>query len=406
MTQCISCNHSIEPFISFGKQPLGNGFLSKPQFKSEYFFELEVCFCQSCSLVQLANQPKPEQMFNDAYSFFSGTSTKMAQHFERFADDIASRYLKPHDPFVVELGSNDGIMLQHFAKRKIRHLGFEPSANVAAVAQSKGINTRCSFFNQKHASHAASEFGHADAILAANVMCHIPYLHSVMEGMTALLKPTGIIAFEDPYLGDIVTKISYDQIYDEHVSLFSATSVKNLFEHHGMELIDTIPQPTHGGSMRYVIAPKGTRKVASSVTETLAREVANGLGSLKTFTRFKKSVEQSRADLKQLLNTFRKDHKRVVGYAATSKSTTVINYCSLTPDLIEFISDTTPIKQGKFSPGMHIPVLSYERFKENYPDFALLFGWNHQQEIFEKEKEYRSQGGQWVVYVPRVEIIG
>jgi methylation protein EvaC len=211
--------------------------------------------------------------------------------------------------------------------------------------------------------------------------------------------------FEDPYLGDVIAKTSYDQIYDEHVFLFSALSIQYLFGLQGMELIDVFPQKTHGGSMRYVLAHQGAYSVKPSVTELIAKEKAQGLDRLDTFRAFGRNVQRSRQELRGLLNQLKTEGKRVAGYGATSKSTTILNYCGIGPDLIEFISDTTPIKQGKFSPGMHIPVVPYETFKSNPPDYAILFAWNHAEEIMAKEQEYMASGGKWIVHVPEVQVL-
>lgn len=405
MKICRVCTTQLEPFISFGPMPIANGFLMPDQFKDEYFFELRVAFCEKCGMVQLIDQPDAEQMFNEHYHFFSGTSKLMALHFKEFADKVQRDYLTSADPFVVEIGSNDGIMLQNFASKGIRHLGIEPSANVAAVAREKGINTICRFFDEDTARDIVKEYGQADAFLAANVMCHIPTLHSVIAGMKILVKDDGIIMFEDPYLGDVIEKTSYDQIYDEHVFLFSLRSISYAFEQHGFELVDIEPQATHGGSMRYIIAHKGKRTVSAAVRAQLEKEDVLGLHKAETYLMFRNNCEQSRAGLKSLLERIKTDGKRVIGYGATSKSTTVINYCGITPDLIEFISDTTPVKQGKFTPGAHIPVRPYESFSSAYPDYALLFAWNHSVEIMAKEQDYRDAGGKWIVYVPSVGIL-
>src|SRR5262245_53667103 len=229
MKACLICNASIEPFIDFGRQPLGNGFLSPQDFAGEYFFPMRVAFCAGCGMVQLLEQPDRERMFHENYAFFSGTSRYMALHFKQFADHVMSDYLGRGDRFVVEMGSNDGIMLQNFAAAGIRHLGIEPSKNVAQVAIDKGINTVTEFFGADLARRIVAQHGQADAFLAANVMCHIPYIHSIVEGIGILLKPNGVVMFEDPYLGDVIEKTSYDQIYDEHTFLYSVTSIGNLF---------------------------------------------------------------------------------------------------------------------------------------------------------------------------------
>ncbi len=405
MHKCLICKSNIEPFISFGKMPIANGFLSKEQFVNEYYFELQVAFCSACGMVQLVEQPEREKMFNEHYAFFSGTSKRMAIHFKEFADHVLKDYIRGKDPFIVEIGSNDGIMLQNFAVKKIRHLGIEPSSNVAQVAIDKGINTVSNFFDESLAQQIVKDHGQADAFLAANVMCHIPHIHSVVEGIRILLKPEGIVMFEDPYLGDVIENTSYDQIYDEHVFLFSLSSISYLFGQHDMEIIDIEPQETHGGSMRYVIARKGMYSVSGRIYVQLEKEKSMGLDKPETYELFRKNCEHSRESLMTLLQDLRHQGKRIVGYAATSKSTTIINYCGISTDLIEFISDTTPIKQGKFSPGAHVPVRPYEEFLKDYPDYALLFAYNHAKEIMTKEQKFVASGGKWIVYVPEVQVL-
>jgi methylation protein EvaC len=403
VSKCLVCSSSIEPFISFGKMPIANGFLSREEFPREFFFELKAAFCPSCSMVQLTDLVSEEKLFHDAYPFFSSTSRRMASHFQRFAQSILEQYTGV-DPLVIEIGCNDGIMLQHFLAAGVRHLGIEPAKGVADVARGKGLNVISEFFDEKVARRIVSQQGQADAFLGANVMCHIPYLHSVAEGVRILLKPRGVLAFEDPYLGDIVSKTAYDQIYDEHVFYFSATAVSKLFEQHGLELIDVASQNVHGGSMRYVLSHRGARPVSAAVHRLLIEEKSRGLDQERTFAEFRAKVERSKQQLITLLAEVRRTRKRVVGYAATSKSTTVINYCGITPELLEFISDTTPIKQGKFSPGMHIPIGPHSDFVARYPDYALLFGWNHSQEIKDNERGFSATGGKWIEYVPEVRI--
>ena len=404
MSKCLSCENPIEPFISFGRMPIANGFLTAAEFDREFFFELKTAFCSNCGMVQLTELVDENKLFHGAYPFFSSTSSRMAAHFKTFADWLLAGHLKGPDPFVVEIGSNDGIMLKNFADAGLRHLGIEPSENVADVARAKGLKVVSRFFDQALANEIVAQNGQADVFTGANVMCHIPYLHSVAEGIRILLKPQGVLVFEDPYLGDIVEKTSFDQIYDEHVFYFSASSVASLFGQHGMELIDVLPQDVHGGSMRYVLAHKGSRSISPTVRATQEHERKLGLDRPETYVRFRQNVERSRDELMKLLRDLKRDRRRVVGYAATSKSTTVTNYCGITPDLIEFISDTTPMKQGKFSPGVHIPVRPYSDFKSHYPDYALLFGWNHASEIKKNERPFVEAGGKWIEYVPTVRV--
>ena len=404
--RCRVCDAQIDAFMSFGRMPTANGFLPAEESANEYFFELAPAFCANCGMFQIVEQPDPAKMFHGQYAFYSSTSRYMQTHFEKFAGDVMAGALEGRsDPFVVELGSNDGIMLGHFHRRGIRHLGIEPSVNVADVARGRGIRTISEFFDRKLADTIVAEHGHADAVLAANVMCHIPDLPGVAAGVARLLKPDGVVIFEDPYLGDMIAKTSYDQIYDEHVFIFSATSVRRAFAAHGLELIDVAPQITHGGSMRYTLSPRGSRPVSRKVDEQLAKEQAQHLDKAETYVRFRQNCESSRASLMQTLEDLRRQGKRVVGYGATSKSTTVTNYCGITAGHVEFISDTTPIKQGKLSPGAHIPVRPYAEFARAYPDYALLFAWNHAAEIRERETAFIAAGGRWITYVPKVGVI-
>lgn len=392
--------------MSFGQMPIANGFLMPDEIATEYFFDLAPAFCANCGMFQILEQPAPEKMFHDSYAFYSSTSRYMQLHFKAFADSVIASILAGRgDSFVVELGSNDGIMLRHFKEAGCRHLGVEPSVNVANIARDQGIQTISEFFNAGLAERIVAVHGHADVVLAANVMCHIPDLSSVAAGIRKLLKPDGVLIFEDPYLGDMIEKVSYDQIYDEHVFIFSATSVAWAFGQHGLELVDVEPQITHGGSMRYFLAPKGSRAVSPRVQQKIAKEQALGLHKPETYDQFRANCEASRKALVETLESLRTQGKRVVGYGATSKSTTVTNYCGIGPELIECISDTTPIKQGKLSPGAHIPVMPYECFAENMPEYALLFAWNHGVEIREKEQRFKENGGKWLLYVPKVEII-
>ena len=402
---CRVCETIIQPFMSFGKMPIANGFLDPEDFTTEYFYELKPVFCENCLTFQITEQPDPKKMFHQNYAFFSRTSKRMVSHFKSYADWIMHEYLSSPDPFVVEIGSNDGAMMENFSKNKIRHLGVEPSENVANEARKHGINTLCSFFSLTTAEKITSEYGLADALIAANVMCHIPDLHGVARGVDHLLKPKGILVFEEPYLGDMIQNTAYDQIYDEHVYIFSARSVKNIFNKHGFELIDVKQQSTHGGSMRYILARKGKRPVSPNVDRQLAYEDNINLHLQGTYDRFRERCELSRKDLVAILQQQKNAGKRVVGYAATSKSTTVLNYCGIGPDLIEFISDTTPIKQGKYTPGVHIPVRPYEDLQKCYPDGLLLFAWNHKKEVMEKESNFLDQGGEWITYVPQVALI-
>ena len=403
---CRICGNEISPFMTFGQMPIANGFLKEHEFSKEYFFEMKPSFCKNCFAFQLIDQPDASMMFNENYPFFSSLSKHMQLHFEKFAESLIDNFIKDKsNSFVIELGSNDGIMLKHFKNRGIKHLGVEPSSNVAEISANEGINTISEFFDEDLADKILDEYGNANIIYAANVMCHIPDLNSVFRGISKLLGSNGVLVFEDPYLGEMLKKVSYDQIYDEHVYIFSASSVSSLCERHGLELIDAKSQKTHGGSMRYFIAPKGSHKITKDITDLIEDENNKGFKSESIYLSFKRDCENSKKDLFALLQRLKHEDKRVVGYGATSKSTTILNYSGIGPNLIEYISDTTPLKQNKFSPGIHIPIKAYEEFQNNPPDYAVLFAWNHLEEIMGKEEDFIKNGGKWVTHVPVVKII-
>lgn len=405
MAECLVCENEFKSFVNFGDMPIANAFVARETMESEYTFPMSVGFCSNCKMVQLLEQPDREKMFHENYAFFSSTSSYMTEHFKNFANEVVRSGNLDEESFVVEIGSNDGIMLQYFLSQGISCLGVEPSKNVAQAAREIGIEVISEFFDLPIAEKISVSHQKADAILSANVMCHIPYIHSIFKGVKALLNKNGQFVFEDPYLGDVIEKTSFDQIYDEHVFLFSAHSVANIAKMHGLELTDVQHQITHGGSMRYTINHKNTKPVSERVTKLKANEKALGLDKAETFNTFSHSVDNIKADLVELLHRLKAEGKKVVAYGATSKSTTVTNYFGITPDLVECIYDTTPIKQNTLSPGAHIPVLPYDQFRDSNPDYVLLFAWNHAIEIMEKEADFMSDKRHWISYVPTVRVI-
>ena len=383
---CKITKKRIKPFMSFGKMPIANGFLKKNELKKEFFFKLEVGFSRELSLFQINDHPKPEQMFNKNYPFFTGSSKGMVNHFKKYSNWIKKYYGKGLKN-LLEIGSNDGTFLNNFNKKKIKIIGFEPSSNVANISKKKGIKTVNSFFNYKNVKNLKSLHKKINIITAANVICHIPDLKNLIKGIEFLLNDKGFFIFEEPYLGSMYDKVSYDQIYDEHIYIFSVHSIKKIFERYNFELIDVIPQNTHGGSMRYVVSRKGQNKVKFSVEKLLKKEKIKNIDNLKGCLKFKKRCEKSKKDLIKKINRLKKDKKIIAGYGATSKSTTILNYCGIDYKKIKFICDTTPEKIGKFSPGTHIPIVPMKHFYSNLPDAIFLFAWNHKKEIFEKEKK-------------------
>ena len=328
----------------------------------------------------------------------------MQIHFKKYADWVISNYLDNKESFVVEIGSNDGIMLENFKNEGYNHLGIDPSSNVVEVARSFGINSIVDFFGYEKSKEIVDRYGLADVVLSANVMCHLPDLNDIGKGAYNLLKEDGVLIFEDPYLGDMLEKISYDQIYDEHVYIFSALSVNEIFGRSGFELINLLPQETHGGSMRYVLAKKGRLDINPIVNEVIKAEKDRNYHLIDTYNKFRVSCEASKERLVRNLDEFKEKGMTVAGYGATSKSTTILNYCNIDQGLVGFISDTTPIKQNKLSPGVHIPVQSYEYFKKNLPDVIFLLAWNHAKEIIKKEESLLSKKVNWITHLPNLNI--
>jgi len=289
------CRVSKKPLTitnDFGKQPLGNGFLDNKKKNSEYFYHMKTGFCEESKMFQLAKQPDPKKMFHKDYAFFSGTSKSMTKHFENFYNSVINSRYCPSNPFIVELGCNDGILIKNFKNNNYKHLGVEPSRNVANFSKKIGINIMNDFFNSKSSKKIEKKNGKADFILAANVMCHIPNIVETSKAIESLLSQNGVLIFEEPYLGDVIRKNSYDQIYDEHVFLFSGLSVENLFNKVDMEIVDLIPQITHGGSMRYVVAKKNRYIKTENVKKILNKEIKQGLDKTSTFKKFDINIKK------------------------------------------------------------------------------------------------------------------
>ncbi len=399
---CRFCNERLNQFMTFGDMPIANAFLTKEEIEGEYYFELTPSYCPNCALFQLIEQPDPKMLFHENYAFFAGTSVLMQKHFKALADKIILDYnLKPND-LTVEIGNNDGGIVEYLKNKGFSHLGVDPSKNVADEASSKGVRMLNKFFNKETASIIKKEYGSAKIFLAANTLAHIPNINSVFEGVDELLTDDGVFITEDPYLLNLLEKTSYDQIYDEHVFIFNLTAMSNICKRYDLEVFDIEYLNTAGGSLRYYICRNGKYPRTERLSDCKVKENAMNLYSDQTYLLFKENCEKSKDNLLSLLTKIKNENAIVAGYGATSKSTTIFNYCGIGPDLIDYITDTTITKINKLSPGKHIPIYDYNYFLSNMPEYCYLLAWNHKIEIMEKEKNNFS--GDWITHIPEVKV--
>ena len=389
-------------FLDLGRQPIANGFLSEQNFVDEYFYNLSVGFDEETCLVTQMDCVKPELMFTDTYAYRGSMSKTMVNHFSRFSD-IAIKHLLEWEavwggpPKVLEIGSNDGVFLKNWDKKNT--FAVEPCANFAKETNDLGYKTYCDFWNRNLAEKIGQENGYMDLIFAANCICHIPDLDETFSAVESLLKPHGLFVFEDPSLASMINNNSYDQIYDEHPHIFSVMALSKLLKRNGLEIVRADSLSVHGGSNR-IWAQKIDHNTRPDIDRHLDYERVIGLDDIECFNRFAERVAQSKEDLRNLLTRCADQGKKVISYGATSKSTTVFNYCDIGPDLISCITDTTPEKQHKYSPGMHIPIVPQE--DSDVFDYAFLGAWNFADEIKSKESEYT---GKFITHVPGVMII-
>ncbi len=396
--KCKITDEKLKPFMSFGKMPSANGFLEKKDFENEFFYKMEVGFSKKISLLQLNEFSNPEVVHDERYPFYTSSSQNMKKHFQSFAHWLKEKYLN-NGSKLIEVGSNDGTLLENFKNTNINVIGFEPSKTIAELANKKNIKTFNKFFNTQNINNLNEFHNSVDVICSANVIAHIPDLKDVIKSVDKLLSSKGLLIFEEPYLGSMFSKVSYDQIYDEHIFMFSVSSIKKIFDLFDFELIDVLPQVTHGGSMRYVIGRKSKHKKSDVISKLVDDEQNKELDTIESCLKFKKACEFSKKMTIEKLNKFKENEKKICGYAATAKSTTVLNYCGLGNNIIDYICDTTKEKIGKFSPGTHIPIVPISKFHKDIPNVAFLFAWNHKEEIFSKEKKFKENGGIWFSHV-------
>jgi SAM-dependent methyltransferase len=394
----------LHEVIDLGNQPLANNLLQPEDLsKPEPVFPLEVQVCSDCWLMQIRHTVPPVELFSD-YVYFSSYSDEMLRHAKSAAaQHAAARNLGSHS-FVVEIASNDGYLLQNFARRGIPCLGFEPAVNVAQAARSLGIETKVEFFGQETAVALASERRRADLILANNVFAHAPDTNDFVSGLEALLADDGWAILEFPYGVDFLESLEFDTVYHEHVFYFTLTPLLPLFARHGLEIFRVERMPIHGGSLRLYVARPGVGPADGSVEMLKNREACGGLHDLSTYAAFRDGADRVRAELAAFLDQANAEGLRVAAYGASAKGSTLLNYVGDSAQHIEFIADRSPHKHGKRSPGLHLSIVPAEELAARRPHYALLLAWNFASEILSQQADYLASGGKFVIPLPKLKV--
>lgn len=403
---CRLCGAGLRhTLVDLGKSPLCETFLDAAQLdQMEPFFPLHVMICDSCWLAQLKEYVAPDGIFTDHYPYYSSYSTSWVAHAKSYCEMITRRRGLGAESFVVELASNDGYLLQHFPPLGVRNiLGVEPSANVAEEARKKGVPVRVDFFGRALAARIVAEKGQADLVLGNNVLAHVPDLNDFVAGAALLVKRDGLITFEFPHLEKLLEENQFDTIYHEHFCYFSATAIAALAARHNLVFADVEELPTHGGSLRVYLTHEG--EPSEAVRSLLAREEAAGFKSLAFYEAFADKVRRTKRRLLAFLIRAKDEGKRICGYGAPGKGNTLLNYCGVGTDFIDFTVDRNPHKHGRFTPGTHIPVLPVEALDAAKPDYVLILPWNLKTEIMGQMRHIGDWGGQFVVPIPEATVI-
>ena len=406
-SECRFCGTRLEhTFVDLGMSPLCESFLPSDQLNQmEAFYPLHAYVCGKCFLVQLEAYVTPEHIFND-YAYFSSYSDSWLAHAKSYTDQMVERFAIGEKSFVVELASNDGYLLQYFVEKKVPVLGIEPAANVAAVAVKKGVPSLVKFFGRETARELVAQGKQADLLLGNNVLAQVPDLNDFVAGMKVLLKPTGVLTIEFPHLQRLMEENQFDTIYHEHFSYFSWITAEQIFAAHGITLFDVEELPTHGGSLRIYgrHAEDLSKPVTARAMELHAREAAAGTTSLETYSRFAEQVKETKRKLLEFLIAAKRNGKRIAGYGAPGKGNTLLNYCAIRTDFLDYTVDRNPYKHGRYLPGTHVPIFPPERIRETKPDFVLILPWNLKDEIIEQNAFIREWGGKFVVPIPEVQV--
>ena len=404
LDNCRACDSSdLLLFLQLGPTPVPNGFLkASHRHKAEKFYPLDVCFCKSCGLVQLAHVVSPKVMFKN-YVYIPSTSETMRTHFASLAKQAIKKADANGGDLVLDIGSNDGTLLSAFKKQKMKILGVDPAENLARKANKEGIDTICSLFTNELAKKIKNEYGQVKIITATNVIAHIHDLHDFFEGIKILLSDKGLLIAEFPYLYDLIEGVEFDTIYQEHLSYFSITPFDKLLKKHDLKLINIERLSVHGGSVRVFVSKKGVNSVG--VKKLLQMEKKKKLLSPETYLKFRRKVDRIRHELVQQLWDLRLKGKSIIGYGASAKGNVMLNYCRIGPETLDYIVDSISYKQGKFTPGMHIPIYPESKLLEDQPDYTLLLAWNFADEIIKKQTQYRKRGGRFILAIPKLTIV-
>lgn len=404
---CRFCNEPLtQIFVDLGMSPLSNSFLKLDMLdRAEKFYPLRVFVCDKCFLVQLQEFESPENIFGD-YAYFSSYSETWLKHAENYVDSILGRFDFDSYSLVIELASNDGYLLQYFKKRGIPILGIEPAANVARVAEKKGIPTIVKFFSVETAKELRNQGRRADLIAGNNVLAHVPNLNDFVEGMKIILKPQGVITMEFPHLLQLIRQNQFDTIYHEHFSYFSLLTVKKVFSSHGLVIFDVEEIPTHGGSLRIYAkhAENDSFTISRRVHDLLEKEKRLGLADISTYMNFSEKVKAVKQCLQEFFISAKNNEKKIVCYGAAAKGNTLLNYCKISSDFVDYVVDRSPYKQGLFLPGTHIPIKNPETISETKPDYLVILPWNLKDEIMQQMSYIRNWGGKFVILIPEVQI--
>lgn len=401
---CRACGkRNLVLILNLGKTPPANAFLEKPG--EESWFPLQVNLCRNCSMVQLAHVVDPKLLFQN-YVYVSSTSPIFIRHFKELAKKITKQLKLKRDSLVVDIGSNDGILLKPFKKLGMKILGIEPAKNIARRANENGILTKAEFFSTKLAQKIVREYGQADLVTATNVFAHIDNLDEVVEGVKTLLKPEGVFLVEVAYLADLLKQNLFDSVYHEHLCYWAVAPMKVLAERLGLKIFEVKHVETHGGSIRVLMKLKrAKRRVTATVGNFILRERKLGLNKLTPYRALAKRIEANKIKLNQLLRKLKQEGKTIVGFGAPAKSTTLLNYFKIDKNILSYIVDDSPYKEGLLTPGTHIPVVKPEMIHQDKPDYVLILAWNFAKPIMKTHREFKHLGGKFIVPVPEPEVL-